>query len=161
MTNSGKIFVAQGEGVYVLKFVGDVRLTLCSALNAFVESMFGQQNTQSIYIDLCDAEAIDSTSLGFIAKIAILSQRYLGIKPVLISVNPDIDRVLTSLGFDQVFEIVKERFDQLDDLHALEEMHATEEEVKARVLEAHRILIKLNDRNREEFKDLISLLEGC
>ena len=159
--SEGNIFVAQGQGVYVLKFEGDVRLTLCSALNAFLEELFKKPDLEAVYIDLCDAKAIDSTTLGFIAKIAILSQRYLGKRPVLISVNPDIDRLLVSVGFDQVFDLVAERFEQLDDSQALQEMDASEEEVKERVLEAHRILIELNEENRAKFEDLVETLEKC
>ncbi|RMF18542.1 MAG: hypothetical protein D6758_03885, partial [Gammaproteobacteria bacterium] len=37
---------------------------------------------------------------------------------------------------------------------------ATENEVKEKVLCAHRILMELNERNRHEFKDLVAMLES-
>ncbi|NVK02799.1 MAG: anti-anti-sigma factor, partial [Oceanospirillaceae bacterium] len=35
----------------------------------------------------------------------------------------------------------------------------SEDRVKQRIIDAHRVLISLNDANRNEFKDLISALE--
>ena len=35
----------------------------------------------------------------------------------------------------------------------------SEEQVKQRIIDAHRVLISLNDAHRDEFKDLITALE--
>lgn len=40
MMTTGKIQFAESEGTFVLKFVGDVRLTLCAALDAYIEKIF-------------------------------------------------------------------------------------------------------------------------
>ena len=37
--NPGKIQFAQSKGTYVLKLVGEVRLTICSSLEAFLQAM--------------------------------------------------------------------------------------------------------------------------
>ena len=41
---SGKILFAEQAGTYVLKFVGDVRLTLCSTLDQFLATTLESDN---------------------------------------------------------------------------------------------------------------------
>jgi len=158
--NSGKIMVAKSNGVYVLKFDGDVRLTLCAALDIFLEKMIAEPELQAVFIDLSDTVGIDSTSLGFLAKISILTQKTYGWKPTIISVSDDITRLLMSMSFDQVFNIIEERIDGDDTLDELPTIEASEQDTKEQVLEAHKILMGLSDDNKAKFQELVSMLES-
>jgi len=155
----GKIQFAEQSGTFVLKFVGEVRLTLCSALDATIEKIFAALNFTAIIIDLTEAQSVDSTTLGLMAKLSILSRQKVGLLPTVVTTNPDITRVLQSMGFDQVFNIVDTPVPCPDCLADLPSQDQSEEVVKAKVLEAHRILMGLNDSNREAFHDLVSALE--
>ncbi|KAA0909127.1 anti-anti-sigma factor, partial [Aquicoccus porphyridii] len=42
--STGKIQFAEQNGSFVLKFVGEVRLTLCSALDSTIEKIFAALN---------------------------------------------------------------------------------------------------------------------
>ena len=42
--STGRIQFAEQDGTFVLKFVGEVRLTLCSALDATIEKIFTAKN---------------------------------------------------------------------------------------------------------------------
>ena len=159
--SSGKIFVAKSNGVYVLKFTGDVRLTLCTTLDTFLESMLDKPELKAVFIDLCDADGIDSTALGFIAKISIFTKKNFKWIPTIISTNPDITRVLVSMGFEQVFNILRKRIDGVEASDELkEDGDCEEQEVKEKVLEAHKILMGLNNQNKEKFKELVAMLEA-
>jgi len=158
--NSGKILVAKKQGVYVLKFLGDVRLTLCAALDIFVERMLSDRELRAVFIDLSDTQGIDSTSLGFIAKIAIATQKYCNWKPTIISTNPDITRILLSMGFDAVFQIIDQPIDDAEILSEIEMLECSEAQAKEKVLEAHRILMGLNDQNKAKFQELVEMLEN-
>lgn len=160
MMPTGKIQFAESEGTFVLKFIGDVRLTLCAALDAYIEKIFSALNFDSIVIDLTETEGIDSTSLGLLAKLSILSQQKVGFLPTLVSDNDDMNRLLQSMGFDQVFNIVSQATPTDAELQDLPGQILSEELVKDKVLEAHRILMNLNERNREAFRDLVSTLES-
>jgi len=155
----GKIQFAEQSGTFVLKFVGEVRLTLCSALDATIEKIFAALNFTAIIIDLTEAQSVDSTTLGLMAKLSILSRQKVGLLPTVVTTTPDITRVLQSMGFDQVFNIVDTPLPCPDCLADLPSQDQSEEVVKAKVLEAHRILMGLNDSNREAFHDLVSALE--
>jgi anti-anti-sigma factor len=157
--SNGKIQFAEQDGIFVLKFVGEVRLTLCSALDATIEKIFASANFTSIVIDLIETRSIDSTTLGLLAKLSILSRQKVGLLPTLVTDQPDITRLLHSMGFDQVFNIVDQPTVTPDNLTDLPSQDLSESEVKARVLEAHRILMGLNESNREAFHDLVLALE--
>ena len=158
--SKGKIFVASNNGVYVLKFTGDVRLTLCTVLDQFLETMAAEPDLSAVVIDLCDAEGIDSTSLGFIAKISILTKDKLKLQPTLVSSNPDITRILVSMGFEQVFKIITHRLDNDESLSELGCSPCSEGEIKEKVIEAHKILMGLNKKNKKKFQELLSMLEA-
>ena len=68
---AGRILVAAHDGIYVLLFEGDVRLTLCTAVDGFLEKMFHDQQFKSVLVDLSRTDSIDSTSLGLLAKLGV------------------------------------------------------------------------------------------
>ncbi len=157
---SGQILVADHEGVYIIKMVGDVRLTLCISFDKFIDAMFSSSNFSSVLFDLSEAEAIDSTTLGLMAKISILGQERRGITPVILASSAGIQRILRTMGFGDIFTIV----DKLDTPSLqgkpLNCIDCNEEEVKAKVLEAHKILMGLNQSNADTFRNLVNMLEN-
>lgn len=157
--SSGKIRFAEQDGSFVLKCIGDVRLNYCAVLNETIEQKLAG-DFRSVIIDLTDVTSIDSTTLGLLAKLSILSRRNFGILPTLASTNPDITLQLQAMGFAGVFNLVQTPAPCPECLTDLPEQPQSQEVVRERVLEAHRILMELNDSNREEFRDLVSILEG-
>ncbi|MAA72818.1 MAG: anti-anti-sigma factor [Bermanella sp.] len=157
--NTGKILVAQSQGIYIIKFVGDVRLSLCSTLDQFTDQMFESDEFKTVIIDLTETQCIDSTSLGQLAKISILYKEKYGQLPTIISTQDDINRILMSMGFDQVFYIVKELVSHVEYLDELPLKSVDEAEMKKRVLEAHKLLMDMNQNNRDAFQDLVNSLE--
>ncbi|BAN49323.1 anti-sigma factor antagonist RssC [Metapseudomonas resinovorans] len=157
--STGKIQFAEQDGTFVLKFVGEIRLTLCSALDATIEKIFSALNFSAIVIDLTETQSIDSTTLGLLAKLSILSRQKIGLLPTVVTTHPDITRLLQSMGFDQVFNIVGTPVPCPECLEDLPPQDQTEDVVRTKVLEAHRILMGLNESNREAFHDLVSALE--
>lgn len=158
---AGQILVADHNGVYVIKMVGDVRLTLCISFDQFIDAMFKSENFTSVLFDLSGAEAIDSTTLGLMAKISILGLERRGIMPVILASNPSIQRILQTMGFGDIFTIV----DKLDAPVLAEQplncINCDEQDVKAKVLEAHKILMGLNASNADTFRNLVNMLENC
>ena len=160
MMTTGRIQFAESEGTFILKFIGDVRLTLCAALDAYIEKIFSALTFESIVIDLTETDGIDSTSLGLLAKLSILSSNRVGLLPTLVSTHEDMNRLLQSMGFDQIFNIVAESTPTDTELQELPGQMLSEDQVKDRVLEAHRILMDLNEHNRAAFTDLVGSLES-
>ncbi len=155
----GQILVADHAGVYVIKMLGDVRLTLCISFDQFIDTMFSRADFCDVMFDLSEAEAIDSTTLGLMAKIALQGREEKGITPVIFSNNESINRLLQTMGFQEIFTIVSDLDAPVQPEQALA-MDATEEQqVKEKVIEAHKILMGLNRDNRETFRNLVKMLE--
>jgi len=158
--SNGRIRYTVQDGSFVLKCSGDVRLTYCSVLNDTIEQKLTTGRFRSVIIDLTEVESIDSTTLGLLAKLSILSREHFGMLPTMVSTSSDISQQLDAMGFAEVFNIVHSPTPCPECLTDLPEQPQSEDVVRERVLEAHRILMDLNDSNREAFRDLVSILEG-
>ena len=159
---AGKILVADHGGAFVIKLVGDVRLTLCTTIDDFVESMFAAPDFIGVLIDLTEAEGIDSTTLGLLAKLAVQARQRFHLMPVILSTKPDITRLLRSMGFSRVFDIREEFLINDQKLGELPVAGNSEDGVREKVIEAHRVLMGLNQNNHAKFSELVSTLEsGC
>ena len=156
----GLIYSALVEGRFVLKFVGDVRLTLCSTLDCHLADSLNLPQVDEILIDLTQTEGIDSTSLGLIAKLALKAQEKGMDKPALVSTNPDITRILYTMGFDHIFVLLEEMPHCAEAFKELPLVQESVSEMQERIIAAHRILMDLNESNREAFKDLVATLES-
>jgi len=156
----GKILLAEQDGVEVLKFVGDVRVSLGPTISEFVNELGQRKDIHSIIIDLTETEGIDSTTLGLMAKISLKSQETFQTLPTIVSSNEDITRILFSMGFDNVFIIVNEARGEVGPLGELPTQLVSEDALREQVLEAHRVLMSLNSENRERFRDLVEALEN-
>lgn len=155
----GRIIVADHDGTHVIKFIGDVRLTLCPALDQYLDNIFNSQYFKTILIDLTDTQGIDSTTLGMLAKMSIRMKKKMGFVPTLVSINNNITRVILSMGFDKVFVLVEHLDDQTEPKQELAQGNFSDLTVQQKVLEAHRTLMSLNKKNHQEFKSLVDVLE--
>ena len=157
----GRILVGNGDGTYLLKFVGDVRLSLGAAFDEFLDRLFRDDKLRSVLVDLSCTDGIDSTSLGALARLSVQSQKRLGCLPTLVSTRPDINRLLTTMGFDDIFHLVHEPLEDARQLGELPKSDLAADELRRRVLAAHRHLMALNESNRDEFEDLVATLEAA
>jgi anti-anti-sigma regulatory factor len=143
----------------VLKLEGDVRLTMCTALDQYFQSMFAEPGFMSVWVDVTEADGLDSTTLGMLAQLAIQTKERFDFRPAIFSTNPSIDRLLDTMGFDQLFERRSECCNSDSAITEIPAVPCEAGEVKRQVLEAHRTLMSMSDDNADAFKDLVSTLE--
>lgn len=159
--SSGHIYVAEQDGVHVIKLVGDVRLTLCVSFDRFIESLFVTKKLRAVIFDLRETEGIDSTTLGLMAKISIGAREKRLEPPVAVVNDPSIMRLLVSMGLEDILRLVKEQdIPDGDKAQPLPEVTEDQGEVRSRVLEAHEILIRMNRSNEVKFKELVETLQS-
>ena len=160
---AGKIFVAAKDDVCVIKLVGDIRVTICSSIDNYIEKVFATSFPyKNILIDLMETEAIDSTSLGLLAKMSLYAQKKFAIKPTIFSTNPSITKLLEGVGFSQIFNIETEFCFDFNNARRKElkvSESCNEKKVRDKVIEAHKVLMSLNNENRAAFRELVSTLE--
>ena len=160
INHEGRIKAAFDSGVFVLKLCGDVRLTLCATLDQQARQLAETPCLETLIIDLRDTTNVDSTALGFLAKVAMAVQGRVTERPTIIADNPDVRRMLDVMGFSRIFTLVETPITETCELCDLPEIPTDVEETRQRVLEAHRILMRLNEHNREEFQPLVEMLEA-
>jgi anti-anti-sigma regulatory factor len=163
--HEGHIYVAQHHDWLVLRFTGPIRFTMggaarpTAALDAFLDGKFRAPDFKNVLIDLSETETIDSTNLGLLAKIAGFASEHLGTKPVIITPQPDIFKLLTSLAFDKVFHLVANHEAPVADMQELTAPRANTKSDRCLVLEAHRALAALSPENKDMFRDVIRLMD--
>ena len=165
--DEGRIQAVFEDGLFVLKLSGDVRLTLCATLDQQVQRVAAVEGLESVIIDL-----------RFLAKLALAVRDRLVMPAQVVAAHPDVLTMLKVMGFDEVASVVDAgslpEADQADldgasccNAPALNESQddadaspQQEQELRGRILEAHRLLMCLNGHNRLEFQPLIELLES-
>jgi anti-anti-sigma factor len=158
MSNS-KVYYTTNAGIHCLKFVGQIRYTIGASLDKFIRSLFDGPKPNGFMVDLRETEMIDSTNLGLLARIANLMKQRGAPKVTLVSTNEDINTLLFSIGFDEVFDIVDELGHAMTDSRELGLQDNTGPDMARTVLDAHRTLISIGDDNKARFQDVVELLE--
>lgn len=157
---SGKMLYATHGGTYIIKFEGDVRVSLCATIDEFLERMFRDPELESILIDLTEAVGIDSTTLGMLAKVSLESQERFHTCPTIVSSNADITKILHSMGFEKVFNLIESNVSSPAKMDEIPAVDCSQAEVCHKVLEAHKTLMALNEKNRLAFTSVVQALEG-
>jgi anti-anti-sigma factor len=156
-----RVLYATHEGIHVLRFVGNIRYWLAPSLDRFVNRLFQSSSLSGLLIDLTETESIDSTNLGLLARIAIRIRERDQPRVTILSDCAYINELLLAMSLDQVFDITSEAgFDVLEDAHPLPIENADHDVVMRIALDAHRALMRLSEKNRQIFQDVVTLLEG-
>ena len=155
----GKILAANQDGAYVIRLVGDVRLTLCTTIDDYFHRMYQDPAFASVSVDVCEAEGIDSTTLGLLAKLALTVKEKFGFVPIVYSSDSGINRLLRSMGFQRLFELREEACGNGSGSNEVPMVAGTEQAVKEKIVDAHKVLMNLSDENRARFQDLMTALE--
>lgn len=168
--NSGKILIADIGNIPILKFTGDVRVLMSGALDNYFASLYGKPILDNMIVDMTETEGIDSTALGLLAKMSIQLRNRFNVRPTIVSTNPDITRVLRSMSFDLICNIVDKKLERVErvenkavqktEFDELAQTNDTEDTVRQKVIEAHQTLMALSEDNRIEFQDLVSALKA-
>ncbi len=154
--DEGKVFHASDGRVHVLRFVGEIRYPLAPSVERFIDGLFAEGAPIDFVMDLTEAKVIDSTNLGLLARVAQRMQPRL---VTLVSNREDINRVLESMGFDEVFAIVPDSESTPEACGELATPAPDQQSLRDTVLEAHRSLMALNKRNQALFRDVVVALE--
>jgi len=157
--NNGKVLHATHDGIHVLRFVGDIRYTMSPSIDRFLKGIFSGPPPTRFFIDLTETDSIDSTNLGLIARLAKSMKSLNGSRVTILSDRADINSVLSSMAFDEVFDIVTHTAPETGVEKELAGQSTDKETLSRTVLEAHRALIELSECNEELFRDVVTTLE--
>ena len=158
--SAGKYLYGVYDTTCYLKMVGDMKYTECAALDDFLDEMLEEKTCNEVIIDLSDADWLDSTNLGLLAKISRYSLKNHNKKPLLFSIKSDLNQLLDNMGFNNFFQIIDKLEEKNYELHEMEAIHKSRQSMKKIMLDAHESLIELSDENKEKFKNVIEILRS-
>ncbi len=154
-----KILFTTQDNICFLKLVGSITCKNISGFDAFIEKLAKDETITEVVIDLCTTDYIDSTNLGLIAEIAGIMRKRDTIRPTILSINERINLNITSMGFDKVFTIVNDQKQCIEKLQEIPDVEYDDEKKASLILKAHKNIVKLNEKNKALFKDVIEILE--
>lgn len=157
--SAGKILAADYKHMALLKFVGEVRVVMSSTLDNYCNSLYRRGILDAMVVDMSETRSIDSTALGMLAKMAIQLRNRFNVMPTIVSPNPDITRILRSMSFDIICNIVASVPKQQTQYSELKMQMESESTVRDKVIDAHLTLMAMSEENRLEFQDLVSALK--
>jgi len=153
---------AECDGVHVLRYSGKVDYMSAPAIRRFLDDLLDRGNVTGLIFDLSEAEGLDSTNLGLLARVHERATRCKCNGSMIVSQNEDINCVLRSMGFEQIFDIV-------NDPKALDtacsdcidaECPSSTDDLRDTMIEAHRALMRLSEAGRVQFADVVACLES-
>lgn len=154
--NDGRILFAELNGIYFIQPLGNVRYTLSRGLDKLISRIQGDSSAKEVVIDLSGTKYLDSTNLGLLAKVAAVSLTKFHKHPVLVSQNKNINTILDTMGFQKVFHMIS---GWITPNMQLQDTNDRNTPPDSRVLlEAHRQLCEMNDKNADTFHDVVELL---
>jgi anti-anti-sigma factor len=160
----GRVTHAESGGVHVLRYFGRVDYILAPAIRRFADDLVSHGQVRAWIFDLTQAEILDSTNLGLLARLAArTSPEDKEGKNVILSTSDDINSVLRSMSFDTLFDIVTDQprlASESTDAHPIPTGVPTRSEVGQTMLDAHRALMALSETGRLEFQDVVIALES-
>ena len=98
MNLTGSYEVAHHEGTYFLKLSGYLTYTQCGPLSSFLDEICDKDNYQNVLVDLRDAQLIDSTNIGLLARLALDVKKKFGQPLTMISTAPAVTQALRTTG---------------------------------------------------------------
>ncbi len=156
--HEGRILYADHDHVHVLRYVGDIRHPLAPSVSRFVDTLLEHFEGENLVVDLSEVEAIDSTNLGEIARIAVILAERRGRRAAIVSTRQEISQVLHSMALDEVFDICTECA-AAGEGEPIPSVPASKEVSLQVILAAHRRLMEMSESNRRQFSELVELLE--
>ncbi len=150
---------ASHNDVHVLRFIGDIRYTVSPSIERFLEEIFAGNRPTGFVVDLTETDSIDSTNLGLLVRIDKRMRAHGSPRLTVVSNRADINSILSSMALDEVFDIVEASAMEPGATREVPQERDGREVLERSLIDSHRALMDLNERNREMFKDVVSSLE--
>ncbi|MBE2252072.1 MAG: STAS domain-containing protein [Myxococcus sp.] len=142
-----------------LSFEEPIRYTECRELKAFLDQVVIPEMADTMVIDLRDVPSIDSTGLGLLASIGRHSLDHLSRRAVILCPEGQVSQTLKAMQFDKLFNFTSTLEKPAELRLAPVEVCAKAEPLATVMLEAHKELSEVDERNKQRFSDVVEVLE--
>jgi len=161
MNNDGVLY-AFTDNSCIIKLVGAVKYTTIAAdFERFIDELVERKDVGNVVIDMRECTYIDSTDLGILARITISQTQKSAPQPILLyTKGSDIGAILKDVGFSRVFNMMLDHELGDVDLQKIESEGTKDElEIAKMMLNAHQLLINLDEGNDEKFSTVVDIMK--
>ena len=156
---SSRYLYAQKDRTYYLRLIGNLSYITCAGFKSFTDKIINENLAEEIFVDLSEAQSIDSTNLGILAKCALYFKSKKQTDPIIYCQDQDINITLRKNGFDTIFNIVVGDSPQVENMDELSlDKFNNREGLNNALVDAHEVLSKINESNKLKYKDVLKLL---
>lgn len=156
----GHVSHAQQQGVHVLRYHGTVNYLLAPSIQRFMDHLIQNGPIWGLVFDLTQANSLDSTNLGLMARVNERLLDHGAANSVIISGKADIDSILYSMGFDQTFDLMPNRSVNAEPEAApIETSPPSALDLRRTMLAAHQALVRMSEAGRLQFQPVVQCLE--
>jgi anti-anti-sigma regulatory factor len=159
MPSPGKILCARhGENVFI-RIEGRGTHVLGADLDPFLADLCARGDFAGIVVDLTAAEALDSTMLGLLARIAKWMRRERKCNATLLCADDRIASAVRGVGLDRLVTLTGSSTPAATALGEIPTASTDQTDRARMVLAAHRELMELNAENVSKFRGVVEFLE--
>ena len=145
----------------ILKLGGAIRHPLSQRLSRAARLLFFGTGIRSVIVDLQEANFIDSTCLGLLARVGLHCLELGFDPPIIVSTQKDVTRLLRTTGFDRAFILVENPSQYAAAFANAGDLPGDPPRLDPQlVLDAHRALCEMNENNAHLFRNVIEVLES-
>lgn len=154
-----KYMYGEYENKVFIKLIGNSTMKNSKTLeDIFAKVLQGEK--RDVVLDFTDSNYMDSTVLGTIAKNSVKVKKIWGESVYAVNVSGSIKMGLTSTGIDRIIKIIENGSQNNAEMISVEKTDFSDKRSKTEhILEAHKMLMSLNDDNKKVFKNVVDLME--
>jgi anti-anti-sigma factor len=150
-----------GDNVFI-RVTGRGSFRISATLKQFIAEITAKQPISVIVLDLSECIGMDSTFMGVLAGLSgRLKQKGLALE--LINLSDKNTQLLATLGVDKVIAHYSHSHGHAIPAQAVQPLpidSVTKKELAETALQAHEMLVELNEENRPRFKRVIEYLKA-
>jgi len=166
--NQDNLTAAYINRTAVIRVEGRGSFKISPPMKQFIQRVIEAKSASRILIDMSDCCGMDSTFMGVLAGLSYHVKDKPGFTLKLINLSEKNQKLLTTLGVDQVVNYSLSSTDeekelmtgQSDDAQTLEPDFSNTLEAAKITLEAHEALVDINPKNLAKFKSVLELLQN-
>lgn len=153
-----RYLVGQLDEKMFIKFIGNSTMKNSKTLEELFTKLLSEE-PKEIILDFEECNYMDSTMLGFIAKMAIQIKKAWNRQIFEINATNMVKTSLKSTGVYDLLKHINASSDsvELTDLESKD--FENKDEKAAHILDAHKTLMSLSEENEKIFKNVVDLLE--
>ena len=159
MTQTSTYQVALHQDTYFLKLSGKLCFSSSVPFSEIIDLIGSTKACKGVMADLRLVSMIDSTHLGLLARLALELKKNLGQELTIVSNGEHVTKALKTTGL-QHFALLLDAYDgHMPPSDCIQALPDSKRSIAKVMLEAHQILIGLNQENKSAYQDFVTMLE--